>query len=277
VIFSALSSFRFAVFILSLPLCAQVNVLTYQYDPTRAGANPNETTLNKANVSATGFGKLFTHPVDGMLYGQPLYVGNVSVPGKGSHNIVYVATEHDSVYAFDADSSSGANSAPLWQVSFVNAANRVSTVPSGDTNCSQIEPEIGITSTPVIDVASGTIFVVAMTKEIGGTISYVQRLHALDITSGAEKPGSPVVIQATYPGTGEGGSTLTFNPKNYKQRPGLLLLNGTVYTAWSSHCDIRPMGTRDLSGLAALRRRLIRAATSIWCRVTGPLIQAVRT
>lgn len=237
VIISALSSLL-VVFALTVPLCAQVNVLTYQYDVSRAGANPSETTLNKANVSATGFGKLFTYPVDGVLYGQPLYVGNVSVPGKGTHNVVYVATEHDSVYAFDADSNSGANSAPLWQTSFVNTANGVSTVPSGDTNCSQIEPEIGITSTPVIDVASGTIFVVAMTKEIGGAISYVQRLHALDITSGAEKPGSPVVIQATYPGTGEGGSTLTFNPKNYKQRPGLLLLNGTVYTAWSSHCDI---------------------------------------
>ena len=237
VIFSALSSLL-VVFALTVPLCAQVNVLTYQYDASRAGTNLSETTLNKANVSATGFGKLLTYPVDGMLYGQPLYVGNVSVPGKGTHNIVYVATEHDSVYALDADSNSGANRAPLWQTSFVNAANGVSTVPSGDTNCSQIEPEIGITSTPVIDVANGTIFVVAMTKEIGGAISYVQRLHALDITSGAEKPGSPVVIQATYPGTGEGGSTLTFNPKNYKQRPGLLLLNGTVYTAWSSHCDI---------------------------------------
>ncbi len=236
---SALSSSRFLVFALTLPLCAQVNVLTYQYDNTRAGANLSETTLTKANVNATAFGKLFAHAVDGVLYGQPLYVANVSVPGKGMHNVVYVATEHDSVYAFDADSSAGANSVPLWQVSFLNSANGVTTVPASDTNCSQIEPEIGITSTPVIDISSGTIYVVAMTKETSGSaVSYVQRLHALDITNGGEKAGSPVIVQATYPGTGEGGTTLTFDPKNYKQRPGLLLLNGTLYTSWSSHCDI---------------------------------------
>jgi uncharacterized protein (TIGR03437 family) len=222
---------------MALPVCAQVNVLTYQYDNTRAGANLNETVLNTSNVNATAFGKLFAHSVDGMIYGQPLYLANVTVPGKGMHNVVYVATEHDSVYAFDADSISGANAGPLWQVSFLGPG--VSTVPSSDTNCSQIEPEIGITSTPVIDDASGTIYVVAMTKETSnGGASYVQRLHALNVTSGAEQPDSPVVIQATYPGTGEGGNMLTFNPKNYKQRPGLLLLGGTVYTGWSSHCDL---------------------------------------
>jgi uncharacterized protein (TIGR03437 family) len=228
----------FLVLATALPVRAQVNVLTYQYDNTRAGANLNETVLNTANVNATGFGKLFTHSVDGYIYGQPLYLANVAVPDKGTHNIVYVATEHDSVYAFDADSNSGANAAPLWHASFLDPANGVGTVPAGDTGCSQIVPEIGITSTPVIDTASGTIFVVAMSKETSGSTSYVQRLHALDIASGGEKPGSPVVIQATYPGTGEGGTTLTFNPKNYKQRPGLLLLGNTVYTAWSSHCDI---------------------------------------
>lgn len=236
--FNGLRSPLLLAFALTLPISAQVNVLTYQYDNTRAGANSNETALTKSNVDSADFGKLFAHPVDGVLYGQPLYVANVTIPGKGMHNVVYVATEHDSVYAFDADSSSGANSTPLWQISFLNA-NGVTTVPASDTNCGQIEPEIGITSTPVIDATTGTIFLVGMTKETAGsTVSYVQRLHALDITSGAERPGSPVTIQATYPGTGEGGSSLTFNPKNYKQRPGLLLLNGTVYTAWSSHCDI---------------------------------------
>jgi hypothetical protein len=115
----------------------------------------------------------------------------------------------------------------------------VTTVPAGDTSCSQITPEIGITATPVIDPASGTIYVVAMTKEVSGsTTSYVQRLHALDITSGAERPGSPVAVQASVPGTGDGGATVTFNPKSYKLRPGLLLLNNIVYTSWSSHCDI---------------------------------------
>jgi uncharacterized protein (TIGR03437 family) len=143
------------------------------------------------------------------------------------------------VYAFDADTNAGPNSAPLWQISFLNSAAGVTSVPAGDTGCSQIAPEIGITSTPVIDPIAGTIYVVAMTKEsANGGVSYVHRLHALDISSGAERPGSPVTVQATFPGTAEGGSTLTFNPKNYKQRPGLLLLNGVVYTGWSSHCDI---------------------------------------
>src|SRR5581483_2327672 len=235
---------RILLFLLTLPffsqtMFSQTNVLTYQYDLTRAGVNSHENTLTPANVNAAGFGKLFSHSVDGVLYGQPLYVANVAIPGKGMHNVVYVATEHDSVYAFDADSNTGANSAPLWQVSFLNAGKGVTTVPASDTFCGQIEPEIGITGTPVIDASSGTIYVVAMTKETsGGAVNYVQRLHALDITSGAERAGSPVIIQATYPGTGEGGATLTFNPKNYKARPGLLLLNGTVYTSWSSHCDI---------------------------------------
>ena len=210
---------------------ASVNVLTYQYDNTRAGANVNEAILAPANVNQRSFGKLFSAPVDGYLYGQPLYLAGVQVPGQGVHNVAYAATEHDSVYAFDADSG-----AQLWHVSFLNPSAGVTSVPAGDTGCSQIVPELGITSTPVIDAAAGTIYVVAMTKE--GGANYVQRLHALDVSSGAERPGSPVAIQATYPGTGEGGTTLTFAPKNYKQRPGLLLLNGVIYTAWSSHCDI---------------------------------------
>jgi len=218
------------------PLFAQVNVLTYQYDNTRAGQNLNELLLTKANVNANQFGKLFSYPVDGQIYGQPLYLGGVNVAGKGFHNVVFVATEHDSVYAFDADSSL-ANASSLWEVHFTNGTT-VTTVPASDVNCGQIDPEIGITGTPVIDPASGTIYVVAMTKIIGATTSYMQQLHALDVTSGAERPGSPVTIQASFPGTGEGGNTVVFQPKNYKQRPGLLLLNGVVYTAWSSHCDI---------------------------------------
>src|SRR5580658_4006719 len=193
-----------------LPATAQVNVLTYQYDNTRAGQNQNESLLTPASVGSGNFGKLFSYPVDGVIYGQPLYMQGVNIAGAGFHNVVYVATEHDSVYAFDADSNVGANASPLWVVHFLGAAG-VSTVPAADTGCGQIEPEIGITSTPVIDPASGTIYVVAMTKETsGGNVSYVQRLHALDVTSGAERQASPVVIQASYPGTGEGGSTLVF-------------------------------------------------------------------
>jgi len=224
-------------FVAQLPANAQSNVVTYQYSNARACANLFETMLTPANVNQTQFGKLFSYPVDGYVYGQPLYVAGVSIPGKGLHNAVYVVTEHDGVYAFDADNNSGANAAPLWQVSFLGPG--VTTVPNADVNCEQIVPEIGITSTPVIDVASATLYTVAMTKETSnGAASYVHRLHALDLASGAERAGSPVVIQASFPGTGEGGTTLTFAPKNYKQRPGLLLLNGVVYTAWSSHCDI---------------------------------------
>jgi uncharacterized protein (TIGR03437 family) len=221
-----------------LPLGAQVNVLTYQYDNSRAGANLNETVLTPANVNQNQFAKLFSFPVDGYIYGQPLYVGNVTVAGKGTHNVVLAATENDSVYAFDADSGTGANATPLWHVSFLNPAAGVTSVPYADTGCDQITPELGITSTPVIDASSGTVYVVAMTKEsAGGSATYVHRLHALDISSGKERPSSPVAIQATYPGTGEGGSTLDFAPRYYKQRPGLLLLNGVVYTGFSSHCD----------------------------------------
>ena len=221
-----------------LPLGAQVNVLTYQYNNSRAGANLNENVLTPANVNQSHFGKLFSYPVDGYIYGQPLYVGNITVAGKGTHNLVLAATENDSVYAFDADSGAGANATPLWHVSFLNPAAGVTNVPYGDTGCDQITPELGITSTPAIDESSGTVYVVAMTKEsAGGSATYVHRLHALDISSGKERPSSPVAIQATYPGTGEGGSTLVFAPRYYKQRPGLLLLNGVVYTGFSSHCD----------------------------------------
>jgi outer membrane protein assembly factor BamB len=214
----------------ALPLAAQVNVLTYQYNNARTGANLSETVLTPANVNAAQFGKLLSYPVDGYIYGQPLYLAAVDIPESGAHNVVYVATEHDSVYAFDAD-----NYAPLWRVSFIDPTAGVTTVPWQDTNeCNQIVPEIGITSTPVIDAAAGTIYVVAMTKESG---AYLHRLHALDVATGSEQPGSPVVIQAAVAGTGDGGSTVVFQPAYYKQRPGLLLLNGIVYTAWSSHCD----------------------------------------
>jgi uncharacterized protein (TIGR03437 family) len=219
---------------LSLSAAAQVSVLTYQYDLSRAGVNPNEAGLTPQNVNANQFGRLFFYPVDGEVYTQPLYVANLNMGAKGTHDVVFVATEHDSVYAFDADGPGGSASGPLWHVSFLNAAAGVTSVPSGDTGCGQIQPEIGITGTPVIDRQSGTLYVVAMTKESG---KYVHRFHALDITTGDERPGSPVVVQASVPGTGDGGSIVTLIPKNYKQRPGLLLLNGVVYTGWSSHCD----------------------------------------
>jgi uncharacterized protein (TIGR03437 family) len=214
---------------------AQTRVVTYQYENNRSGVNRNEVLLNPANVSSLSFGKLFAHSVDGLVYAQPLYLPNVTVSGRGSHNVLYVVTEHDSVYAFDADNNTGPNASPLWQVSFLGPG--VTTMPAVDTGCDQIEPEIGITGTPVIDTATETMYLVATTKETAaGSSQYVHRLHALDVRSGAERPGSPVAIQATYPG--RGGTTVTFSAKNHKQRPGLLMLNGIVYVAFSSHCDI---------------------------------------
>jgi len=213
-------------------------VFTYHNDNLRTGQNLNETTLTWANVNQAQFGKKFSYLLDGIAYASPLYVANVSIPGQGVHNVVFVATEHDSVYAFDAD---GLSPNPLWKVIFINPAAGVTTVPAADTGeCCDIAPEIGITGTPVIDQGTGTLYVVAKTKE--GT-NYVQRLHALDITTGAEKFGGPVVIQASVPGVGDGNDgngNVPFNALRENQRPALLLSNGVVYIGFASHGDNAP-------------------------------------
>src|SRR5882762_3918886 len=222
---------------------AQVSVLTQHNDNSRTGQNTNETTLTPANVNSTQFGKLFAQPVDGQLYAQPLYVPNVTIPGNGTHNVVFVATEADSVYAFDADSKSGANTSPLWKASLIDTAHGAAAgatpVTSVNSGCNLIQPNIGITSTPVIDPTTGTIYVEAKSKENG---VFIHRLHALDITTGAEKSSSPVVITATVNGTGDGsaGGQLTFNALTEVNRSGLLLLNGTIYIAYASPCDVAP-------------------------------------
>jgi fibronectin type 3 domain-containing protein len=216
-------------------------MFTYHDDNLRTGQNLGETVLTPANVSSSTFGKLFSLPLDGIAYAAPLYVENVAIPNKGTHNVVYVATEHDSVYAYDAD---GQSSTPLWKDSFINPANGVTTVSADDVGeCCDIAPEIGITSTPVIDKSTNTMYVVVKTKEVsGGTTNYVQRLHALDLTTGAEKLGGPVVIQATVPGTGIGSTNgqLAFNSLRENQRTGLLLVNGVVYFGFASHGDNQP-------------------------------------
>src|SRR5437016_11081527 len=192
--------------VLSLPLAGRAAaVLTYHNDNTRQGANTNETILTHANVNSNNFGKLFARTLDGFVYAQPLVMTNVNIPGKGTHNVVYVATEHNSLYAFDADDNSGSNAAPLWQTSFINPGAGVTTVPNGDVGTTYITPEVGITSTPVIDPVTSTIYVVVKTKEPGPV--YVNRLHALDLSTGAERASfnSPIVIGATnYPGVGNG-------------------------------------------------------------------------
>jgi hypothetical protein len=214
---------------------------THHNDNFRTGRNLNETVLTPANVSATTFGKLFTYPLDGIAYASPLYVANVNIPGQGFHNVVYVATDHDTVYAFDADGLSGT---PLWRESVIDPVAGVTTVPCGDAGpyC-DMSPVIGITGTPVIDPTTGTLYVVAKTKEVSGTTTnYVQRLHALDITTGAEKFGGPVVLQASVPGVGTGsqGGRVAFVPLRQNQRPALLLSNGVVYIGFGGHDDQPP-------------------------------------
>jgi hypothetical protein len=248
---------------------AQTNVTTQHYDIARTGANTNETILTPSNVNTGSFGKLFSHPTDGWLYAQPLYMPGVTL-GAGTaqsgttHNVVFVATEHDSVYAFDADSNSGANGSALWHASLIDSAHGAgaseTTVPNGDVSTGDIVPEIGITSTPVIDPTTNTIYVVAKSTVSGST--FIQRLHALDITTGQEKFGGPVVLSASVPGTGNGSSsgTLSFDPKWENNRPGLLLLNGIVYMAFASHGDNGPWH----GWLLAYNANTLKQ-TGVWC------------
>ena len=210
-----------------------VNVTTYHNDNSRDGLNASETILTPTNVSSATFGKLNMLGVDGVVDAEPLYLSAVTVGGQ-THNVLYVVTEHASVYAFDADSGT-----QLWKVSALGSGETT----SDNHGCSQITPEIGITSTPVIDRTkgvNGTMFVVAMSKDSKG--AYHQRLHALDLTTGAETAGSPTEIAGTYPGTGDNssGGNVVFAPGQYAERAGLLLMNSTIYLAWTSHCDARP-------------------------------------
>jgi hypothetical protein len=230
---------RLAIDELEPRVLLSVNVLTYHNDIGRTGQNLAETVLTPANVNAAGFGKLFTDPVDGAVYAQPLYVSGVAVPGQGTFNLLFVATEHDSVYAFNADVPGPA----LWHDRFINPGAGVTTVSSADLISGAIGPEVGITGTPVIDPRTNTLYVVAFTKEVSGTTTtYVQRLHALDLATGAEKLGGPVVIQASVPGSGQGssGAMVSFNAFKQNQRPGLLLEGGVVWIAWASFDDHEP-------------------------------------
>ena len=218
----------------SVPPSGSIEVLTYHNDTARTGLNAAESVLTTLNVNSSSFGKLGFLAVDGLVDAEPLYVSSLSIAGT-AHNVVFVATENDSAYAFDADTF-----VQLWKVSVLGAGETTSEPVHG---CGQVAPQIGITATPVIDLqagAHGTLFVVAMTKDSAG--NYHQRLHALDLSNGAEQAGSPREIQAAYPGSGDNSQNgqVLFDPMQYEERAGLLLLNGIVYTGWTSHCDIGP-------------------------------------
>jgi hypothetical protein len=230
--FHSLTTLLVTAILFALPALSQ-DVLTYHNNNARTGLNDQESILTLTNVAEATFGKLFTVTVDGLVDGEPLYLSAVTIAGV-SHNVLIVVTENDSVYAFDADSG-----ASLWHVSTLPSGE----VPSDDRGCGQVTPTIGITSTPVIirpKSSDPVIYTVAMSKDSSG--NYYQRLHALDATTGAELHGGPVIITGKYPGTGDDSSDgyVLFNPAQYKERAGLLLIGDTVYLAWASHCDDRP-------------------------------------
>lgn len=224
----------------ALTAVAQVHVLTYHNDNARTGANLKETLLTPANVRFGSFGKLFTYTVDGWVYAQPLYVSGLTIPGKAARNVVFVATQHNTVYAFDADSNAGPSGGLLWQTNLGPSA----ATPSPDFGTrygafSAILPEIGITSTPVIDLASGTIYVDTFTHE--GAV-YYHKLHALSLTNGAERPFSPVTVRATFPGIGVAASNglVHFEAKQHIQRAAVTLADGRIYLAYAGYEDTNP-------------------------------------
>jgi hypothetical protein len=248
-----------------------VDVTTYKYDLNRSGQNVAESALTLTNVASSTFGLLRRLPVDGRVDAQPLYLSALS-SASGKFNTLFVATEHDSVYAFDSDSG-----AILWQVSLLGTGEK----PSDTRGCSQVSPEIGITSTPVIDRsagAHGTMYVVAMS--IDSSSNYHQRLHALDVTTGTELLNGPVEISASFPATGS--ATSSFDAKSYEERAALLLANGTLYTSWTSHCDDAPYGGWIISyAQSTLARNGVlnvaansSAGPAIWMAGGGPAVDA---
>jgi hypothetical protein len=257
-------------------LASRAQMTTSQYDNARTGAYRNESTLTPRNVNQQQFGKLFTLKVDGDIYAQPLFLPGLQIPGKGRHDVVFVATEHDSVYAFDAY---GSPLTPLWQVSFLQ--DGATTIPAREVDCPFIAPEVGITSTPVIDAGSGTLYVLARTKKEHAPSGneYHQQLHALAVTTGAEKLGGPVEIRATVHGRGAGsaGGNVAFEPLRENPRAALLLSNGVVYLSWASSCDVGPYhgwimayDARSLKQKAVFNASPDADDSGIWASDTGP-------
>lgn len=257
-----------------------LRITTSQYDNMRTGANVSESILTPKNVNGRQFGKILSIPVDGDVYAQPLYLSHVNVPGTGVRNLLFVATEHDSVYAFDADSNS---TEPVWHVSLLSSKYGVGMpLSASDVQCPFISPELGITATPVIDITTGTIFVLTRTKTRKNFLSsaeYSQQLHALAITTGHEKFGGPVEIHASARGKGAGssGGQLRFNALRENPRAALLLTNGVVYLTWASSCDVGPYhgwvmayDARTLRQLAVFNTSPDAEESGIWQSDAGP-------
>ncbi len=243
------------------------NVLTYHNNNARTGENPRETILTPANVNSRQFGKIAFLSVHGLVDAEPLYVSQLKVQGA-KRNVVFVVTEHDLAYAFDADTFQ-----KLWMVSLLGPDE----TPSDNRGCGQVTPEIGVTSTPVIDLRAQLMYVVAMSKDSSGR--YYQRLHALDLATGAERNSGPQTITATFPGSAVPNSNgqTDFDPKQYKERAALLLLNGVVYTTWASHCDFDPysgwiigFNARTLKRSSVLNIEPHGSEGAIWMSGDGP-------
>lgn len=265
--------------ILNLAAAQSVRVTTSQYDNRRTGSNENETILTPGNVTAGTFGKVATLSVDGSVYAQPLYLPRVEIPGRGTHNLLFVATEKDSVYAFDADSQTAE---PIWHVNLLPKDASSFPVPARDVQCPFISPSVGITSTPVMDTSTGTLFVLARSGSRANFFAgpqYSQHLHALAITTGREKFGGPVKIAASVAGIGEGssGGRVDFDSLHENPRASLLLTNGAVYLTWASSCDVGPYhgwvmayDARTLKQLAVFNTSPNAGESGIWQSDTGP-------
>ncbi len=263
-------------------ISAVAQVTTSQYDNSRTGATSNEKILTPQNVNTKQFGRLGAFAVDGAVYAQPLFVPSVEVPGKGTHDVLYVATEHDSVYAFDA---SLPNQPPLWKVSFLDRTRGTVPVSEDDAQCPFIRPEIGITSTPVIDLKTGTLYVLARTKirHRASSDEYFQHLHALAITTGAEKFGGPKLITASVAGNGAGvdKGQISFDPLHENPRAALLLANNSIYLTWASSCDVDPYhgwvmayDPQTLAQKAVLNVNPDGREAGIWLSDAGPAADA---
>lgn len=263
--------------ILLSQMSAYPQVTTSQYDNQRTGATLHEKFLTPQNVHSKQFGKLGEFKVDGAVYAQPLFLPAVEVPGKGKHDILFIATEHDSVYAFDAYRTTDP---PLWQVSLLDKKKGETPVPMRAVSCPFIQPVVGITATPVIDRRSGTIYVLARTAV---DRQYFQHLHALAITTGVEKFGGPVVVSASFPGHGDGSlhGQVPFDPLRENPRASLLLVKSAVYLTWASSCDVVPYhGWVMAYDAATLAQKAVLNVTpdgtegGIWASDTGPAADA---